>query len=56
MTHTDPDIDPGQPPEFPDEPAQTPDIDPGGVPDELPEIQPGGGEGGDSRTFDRNAS
>jgi hypothetical protein len=56
MTHSDPDIDPGQAPEFPDEPAQTPDIDPGGAPAEMPDIQPGGGDEGDSRTSDQNAS
>ncbi len=52
MTH----IDPGAPPEFPDDPAETPDIDPGGAPDELPQIDPGIGDEPDSRTFDQNAS
>jgi hypothetical protein len=52
MTH----IDPGQPPEFPDEPADIPDIDPAGTPDEVPQIEPGIGDAPDSRTFDQNAS
>lgn len=56
MTHIEPENDPGQPAEFPDQPAPAPDIDPGGSPVEMPEILPGGGDDGDSRTFNQNAS
>ncbi|HEX8470573.1 MAG TPA: hypothetical protein VF633_05630 [Brevundimonas sp.] len=48
-------IDPGQPAEFPEPQNDQPDIDPAGVPDEMPPAQPGGGDEGDSRTFDAKA-
>lgn len=56
MTYTDPGIDPGQPPEFPQPQIDEPDINPGGSPDELPPIEPGSGDQGDSRTFDQKTS
>lgn len=49
-------IDPGQPDEFPQPEIDRPDIDPGGAPEESPPIEPGGGDEGDSRTFDQKTS
>jgi hypothetical protein len=49
MTYIEPD---GPAPEV--QPPQTPepDIQPGSTPDELPPLEPGGGDPGDSRPFD----
>jgi hypothetical protein len=49
MTYIEPD-GPGpeiQPPQTPE-----PEIQPGSTPDELPPLEPGGGDPGDSRPFD----
>lgn len=51
MTHTDP-TPPGTPqPDIPPPVTPEPDIDPGAVPDEIPPLQPDGGDN-DSRPYD----
>ena len=44
-------IEPDQPPEIQPPSPVEPDIDPGAAPDELPPLEPGGGDPGDSRPF-----
>jgi hypothetical protein len=52
MTYIEPDTPGGQPEiQPPDTPE--PDIDPGSLPDEVPQQDPGGGEPGDSRPYGR---
>jgi hypothetical protein len=50
MTYIEPDSPGGQPEiQPPDMPE--PDIDPGSLPDEVPQQDPGGGDPGDSRPY-----
>ncbi|CAN5190061.1 hypothetical protein BH10PSE2_BH10PSE2_09310 [soil metagenome] len=48
MTYIEPDQPSEMDPSLPDQP----EIDPGVSPDELPPLQPGGGDVGDSRPVD----
>ncbi|GLS00970.1 hypothetical protein GCM10007859_09800 [Brevundimonas denitrificans] len=51
MTFIEPDSPGGQPEIMPPE-TPGPDIDPSGVPDEIPQQDPGGGGEGDARPYD----
>lgn len=51
MTHDDP----GQPPEIMPPSPQEPEIQPGATPEEMPALQPGGGDDGDSRPYDQQS-
>lgn len=44
-------IEPEQAPEIDPTPANTPEVDPGATPAEMPPLEPGGGEDGDSRPY-----
>ena len=51
MTYIEP-TPPGTPqPEIPPEPTPQPELDPSDTPDELPPMEPGGGDEGDSRPY-----
>lgn len=46
-------IEPDAAPEIPTPDPGQPEIDPGASPDEMPPLDPGGGEEGDSRPHDQ---
>lgn len=50
MTYIEPDTPGGQPEIQPPNPPE-PDLDPGSIPEEIPPMDPGGGEEGDSRPY-----
>lgn len=41
----------GAPPEIDPNPSPQPEIDPGALPDDMPPLEPGGGDEGDSRPY-----
>lgn len=51
MTYVEP-TPPGAPPEVDQPPQTSPEYDPSAIPDETPQLDPGGGGPGDSRPHD----